>query len=393
MVGKCRALPGSFFIRPVMQISLLILLIAYALLLCWLAARWRSYASFRPSANSPATGHLPIMVVVVGRNESANLPRLLRSLAAQSYPSFSLCYVDDDSADGSPDLVRQQAAALGLRCEVICLGANPTPYRSAKMAGISLAAKQLKDGLILLTDADCEVGPDWVRTFAEYQSQTQADLISGPVTFWPSKGWLAAFQTVEFASLVGSGAVSMILGRPNMCNGANLAYTKSAWEAVGGFGGLEARVSGDDEFMLHKIHQANPRKVQFLKSPQAIVLTAPQPKLSAFIEQRKRWGSKWRYYQNIKTKILAVSVFFFHGLWLLTIGLSLTQYLSGIFGIIIFLIKIFGEFVFVSQILIFLNKRNEIKNIVWVSIFHSFYIVLVGLLANAGKFEWKNRRY
>ena len=74
-----------------------------------------------------------------------------------------------------------------------------------------------------------------------------------------------ALQTVEFASLIGSGACTMALGHPTMCNGANLCYEKRVFTEVGGFAGVDHLASGDDEFLMHKIAARHPTGVQFLK--------------------------------------------------------------------------------------------------------------------------------
>ena len=40
-----------------------------------------------------------------------------------------------------------------------------------------------------------------------------------------------------------------------MCNGANLAYTKNAFNAVGGFKDIDDIASGDDMLLMYKIDQ------------------------------------------------------------------------------------------------------------------------------------------
>jgi hypothetical protein len=63
--------------------------------------------------------------------------------------------------------------------------------------------------------------------------------------------------------LVGSGACAMMIGKPNMCNGANIAYPKAVFEEVNGFDGNEHIASGDDEFLMHKIAEKYPNQIVF----------------------------------------------------------------------------------------------------------------------------------
>jgi len=43
-----------------------------------------------------------------------------------------------------------------------------------------------------------------------------------------------------------------------MCNGANLAYSKKAFEEAGGFTGIDNIASGDDMLLMHKIYKRYP---------------------------------------------------------------------------------------------------------------------------------------
>ena len=72
-----------------------------------------------------------------------------------------------------------------------------------------------------------------------------------------------ALMGLEFAGLVGVGAACLARQQPTMCNGANLAYRRAAFEAVGGYADNAHLASGDDEFLLHKIHAAFPGTAAF----------------------------------------------------------------------------------------------------------------------------------
>src|SRR5213075_2078285 len=125
-----------------------------------------------------------------------------------------------------------------------------------------------------------------------------ARFISGPVKLEEGNSLFGKMQVTEFASLIGTGAASIGFGMPNMCNGANLAFEKAAFVAVNGYAGNDKIASGDDEFLMHKIHSQFPGSVCFLKNPKAIVRTNVQQSLSGFLSQRIRWASKWKFYDN-----------------------------------------------------------------------------------------------
>ena len=78
----------------------------------------------------------------------------------------------------------------------------------------------------------------------------------------------------------------------SMCNGANLAYEKKAFNDAGGFEGIDNIASGDDMLLMHKIQKIYPDRIKYLKSADVVVQTQPQETLKDFMNQRIRWASK-----------------------------------------------------------------------------------------------------
>ena len=234
-------------------------------------------------------------------------------------------------------------------------------------------------------------GADWLTSLAECYERTNAKIISGPVTFTPESTLTDYLQTVEFSSLIGSGAASISAGKPSMCNGANLAYEKKAFETVGGFAGNEHLASGDDEFLLHKIAEKYPGKVQFLKDQRAIVQTAPHTCWQDFFQQRKRWASKWKHYRNPASVALAVYVFSCNVALVVGLVLGFTNYLPWNNILMLLLMKWIPEWIFIGSLLIFLKKKSSIPYILLVQLLYPFYVVLFGLVAQKPTYTWKGR--
>ncbi|MFC7668241.1 glycosyltransferase family 2 protein [Hymenobacter humi] len=148
----------------------------------------------------------------------------------------------------------------------------------------------------------------WRPTPRRLERAPQANFISGPVLLTGPNSFLQLLIGLEFAGLVGVGAACLTRQQPTMCNGANLAYRRTAFEAVGGFADNLHVASGDDEFLLHKIHAAFPGSAYFLADAAAIVRTAAPLTLRALLRQRVRWASKWRHYQSAAPRRLALLV-------------------------------------------------------------------------------------
>src|SRR5690606_24407046 len=148
---------------------------------------------------------------------------------------------------------------------------------------------------------------------------------SGGVRIRQDGNLFSALQAMEFASLIGSGAATLALGIPVMCNGANLAFRKEAFQQAGGYGDNNHVPTGDDVFLLRRIFSHDPRSVRFNAFPESVTETEPASTLSEFVRQRIRWASKWNLHPKPDSALLAAFVFFVHlsiaGLWL-SLGLK-----------------------------------------------------------------------
>lgn len=360
-----------------------------ALLLTWLRMK-----PFQPDASCGSTR---ISVVVVVRNEAANIVQLLEDLDRQSYPPglFEVIIADDGSTDDTFRLVEQYRSRAGFTLSVFSLPPDPTVL-SPKKRGITEAIGRASGELIVHTDGDCRVGERWLQLLENAYRRQRACLISGAVTFTEERSLLEKMQTVEFASLGGSGACALAWGFPTMCNGANLAYPKAVFEAVGGFSGIDHLASGDDELLMHKIARRYPGRLFFLKHPASVVRTRAQPGLRQLYQQRKRWASKWDAYQDRKISLLAVFVFLSNAGLLLAAALTALGWYPFSAFILQALVKLLTEFLPLSCFIFYLQSPAQaIKRVLLiplVQVVYPFYVSFFGLAAQRKGFEWKGRK-
>ena len=372
-----------------MTVALLLISGLYALFTGTLWITWLRMPTFRPET-LPTTG--PAMTVVVPvRNEAENIGYLLDDLARQTYACFEVIVADDASTDDTLAILHERARRTPYALHILPLTDAPTV--APKKRAISQSIARATGHLIVTTDGDCRVGPHWLATLATYYGQTHARLIAGPVTFTTNNTLAGALQTVEFASLIGSGACTMALGRPTMANGANLCYEKQAFEQVNGFAGVDHLASGDDELLMHKIARQYPGGVRFLKSPAAIVRTAPHRSWRAFYYQRKRWAGKWRAYDHWLPTGLAVFVFLSNAAFLVAGLAGLLNFLNPNVALAVVGLKVVPEFLFLRQILFFLrSKKASVLFIPLTQLLYPFYVVFFGLVAQGKTYRWKGRR-
>lgn len=358
-----------------------------------LLAGWKRMPVFGSGVATPgvatpgvATPSLPLSVIIPVRNEEAGLPDLLADLNRQTYRHFEVIVADDQSTDRTPELVRGFAANYPLTL----LRLTDDPGTSPKKRAITQAIRRAKNDWVVTTDGDCRVGERWLETLAGYQEATGASLVAGPVTFLDKGTAGDRLQIVEFASLVGTAMVSLFLGRPNMCNGANFSYSRKAFEAVGGFSGNENLASGDDEFLLHKIAARFP--VTFVKSREALVRTAAHTSFHSFYQQRRRWASKWKHYSDWKIPALAIYVFCVHAALIGGVAAWSAGHLSGTVLLMGIGLKAVGEWGFIGSVLAFFGQRKSIPWIPVVQVLYPFYVCFFGLAAQGSGYLWKGRK-
>ncbi|MCF6342119.1 MAG: glycosyltransferase, partial [Bacteroidales bacterium] len=271
--------------------------LVFAMLLYFMLMLVMTWGWFRLKIFDAQSGSEKIIlsIVVAVRNEEENIEQLLQGFSQQNYPPdlFEIIIVDDHSEDKTTELV-DRFIRENQKHKITQLHAAGAGKKAALAEGIS----KTTGDLIVTTDGDCRINPDWLRTIAAYFSAHKPALIIAPVVYQNEKGILQRLFSLDFAALVASGAGSAGAGMPLMGNGANLAFTKKSWQKANS-GKKEGFVSGDDVFLIHRIERLlGSKSIHFLKSASAIVRTNPPTDLRAFFQQRIRWASKAKGYKS-----------------------------------------------------------------------------------------------
>jgi len=358
----------------------------YLLILVYLIVGWFSLK--RPRL-APINFKTKVTVMVAARNEEEKIALTIEDILAQDYPKHltEIIFVDDHSTDRTAEIIGSYAAQ-GVK--LLQLNEDK-PLNSYKKKAIAEAIR-LSDGeLMVATDADCRMGPQWLSSIVNYYETRQPVMISSPVTYFEEKSLFENLQTLEFAYLVAMGASFIGNKRASTCNGANFAYRKDVFYEVGGFKGIDDLASGDDELLLQKVAEKYPGKIAFLKLREAIVYTHAKANLKEFLNQRRRWASKSTKYKDKKIVALAVGIWLFNVLMLVNACLS---FYDGWF-FKLFLIQFCSKFIFEAMFLMpvtrFLKRPNLIGLLILLSPIHIIYFVYVGLIGNTRKYVWKGR--
>lgn len=360
-------------------LTLMLFYVGYLLRMAWYFGR------IRPSRSR--FGKPSITVIVPARNECKGVEACIRSICAQDYPAdkLEIILVNDHSEDDTVALA-QKAAAGDRRFRVIHLDVQTG--HAYKKAAVACAIAQSKGDWIVTTDADCTMGPGWLSAMSDHFVEDVA-MVSGPVML-TGRGVFEEFQALEFMGLIAVGAGGIEAGTPTMCNGANLAYRKDAFEHVGGFEGIDQIASGDDELLMHKMASAG-KGIRFSKDKGSIVQTPAQSTWEGFKAQRIRWVSKSRIYRRSSiTWTLVLAYLAMAGIPLLAIFAFWEPRLWWVVGGELIL-KMTAEALVLVQAAAFFDNLRLLVWLPFEQLAHIAYVLWVGIAGNRKAYTWKGR--
>lgn len=366
--------------------------ILYGLLLLLYRRGWQLQNDFEmPEDFVPST---KITVIIPARNEAGNIAACVRSVLNNDYPSrlLEIIVIDDHSTDDTWEIVNGMSEE-NVRClklaDFVDKDAQLNAYKKKAIeTGIAHAAGEL----IITTDADCIVPVHWLQQIAAFYQKDKPVMIVAPVAFTVNGQLVQVFQSIDFMTMQGITAAAHRLKMGNMSNGANLAFSRSAFLEVEGYKGVDHLASGDDYLLMMKMQQHFPGRIAYLKSSQAIVTTAPQENWKGFLRQRIRWASKSGKYDDKKLTAVLLLVYFFNLSFVALVCLGFFDSLFWLLGIAILLVKTALELYFLMPVAAFFGKEKELIWFPFLQPIHILYIVSAGFLGVFGKYEWKGRK-
>lgn len=332
-----------------------------------------------------------ISIIVPFRNEEKNILNIYNSLTAQNYPTekYEIIFVDDSSNDNSLNLLNNLP-----KKEYVSIHSVPKDYfkNAHKKRAIRFGIEKSKGEIIVTTDADCIHKKEWLRNLLKFIDE-KTGFVSGPVEFISNSNLFSKMQRLEFAGLVITGAGLIGSNNPIICNAANIAYRKKAFEEVNGFTYQMSLSSGDDELLMQKIHRDTDYKIKFALDKNAIVSTEANPTIKEFYHQRKRWASKGLFYGDNLLLLKLVLIFLFYLSLIiqpiLAIVLSAKFFISFIISL---LIKISSEYLILKKGTALLFDSKILKSFFLTEILQVPYILISGFMGIFGNLVWKDRK-
>lgn len=188
-----------------------------------------------------------ISVLVPARDEEDNIRRCLESLQKQDYPGFEVLVLDDNSADGTAEIVAGMAAE-DKRIRLIPGEPLPEDWAGKPFACYQLA-RQAGGEWLVFVDADTTHAPHMLRSVLDMALKSKASMLSGfprqlaptlplkivmPLLYFVILGWLPIWWLQRARH-----------PKPSLAIGQFLLFPRDEYWRIGGHKVVQSRIAED----------------------------------------------------------------------------------------------------------------------------------------------------
>jgi hopene-associated glycosyltransferase HpnB len=188
-----------------------------------------------------------VTVIAPARNEAAMLPRTVPSICLQDYPKFCVIVVDDQSDDGSPEILRRLEIE-NPRLTVVRAADRPAGWCGKPWAVMQGVARAGPSELLLFTDADIEFNGHALRQAVRLLAAGPYDLVS----LFPQLVFSCTSERIGLTGLVTvlallfpAGVVNDPKSKQALAAGGFMLVRRGAYESVGGHAAVRDQVIED----------------------------------------------------------------------------------------------------------------------------------------------------
>jgi 1,2-diacylglycerol 3-beta-glucosyltransferase len=327
-----------------------------------------------------------ISVIVPSRNEEKNIGKCLESLVESDYPKnkYEILAVNDRSDDNTEQIIKTYAEKYD---NIKLINVNPNLESNnlkGKPRALQTGYDAAKGEYIMMTDADCIVNPNWIKTTASIMKNHDLDLMPS-FTLISGNRWFDKIQSVEWIYLHTMASAGVGNNSPLGCYGNNLSINHNTYKEIGGYPKIKFSVTED--LALEQAVFNNDGKVHYRCDKNTTVTTLPVENFSEYLKQKKRWavgglGLGWKATYFVLASLsmwtaIILSIIFQHWLWLGAIGI----------------IRILGDYVIIEHSIKKLEKEELRKWTIPSIIFFTIMELIVPFTLLTGKVQWKGQKF
>jgi len=357
----------------------------FILLVLYLVKIMIFYTGARRADSRPGKAALPsVSVLVAARNEEDKLEACLGSLSALHYRGdFEIIVIDDNSTDRTGEILNAWCARIP-RLRPMNSNGQIHGLRG-KANAIAQAIESSTGDIIITTDADCIVPPDWIEEIVR-QYDDRTGCVCG-YTLIKNNSKFSGMQTLDWAYLLTVASAGVGWGKALSAVGNNMSFRRQAYDDVGGYQGVGFSVTED--FALFKaIAYKTDWVVRYPVNDAALVWSEPCADLKELFRQKRRWGRGGLDIHPIGFAIMSIGFLMNAAiLFLPWFGLPIWAWLIGLVG------KSIGDAFLLSYPL----RKFRLQHLYrYFLIFELYYLIYVTMLPFAvllgGRVVWKGRK-
>ena len=350
----------------------------YVFLQCYYLFYWKKTP--RLSVPSTFTPKTKFSIIIVARNEENNIAHCLNGILAQHYPKgfFEILVINDRSSDDTIGRVRN---IHSFTIRLFDLKDFPEFIHAPayKKSGITLGVHLATHEWIVVCDADCTHGPDWLRTMAFAVESASHLFLTAPIILTGKNDLITQMQQTENQAFMVITAAGIRSALHDIANGANMAFAKTAFTDVNGYEGNYHYASGDDMFLIEKMRKKIGDRIGFVKSYEAAAITAAKESWSTLLRQRIRWAGKNKGLKRSFIRIIWGFIGIYHVALFITLCLALLSLISLWPFLILFIPKLLIDFILIKTGADFLKQKTSVLLFIPLLIMYTFYILYLGM--------------
>ena len=356
---------------PLFALFVVLIVFLYVILIRFYSVGFDKYPNYIPLNEKAA--NISATILIPCRNPSQQLQFLLKQLDHQliNLENAEVFVIDDFS---NKEIVLDPS----LKCSLLSLKqhrADLSNTKNNKKEAIALGAERSKHEYIICLDGDVTLSDDWWCVVSNFIHDKKPKFAAGLHRYINSNSYLNKFLSLEQDILTASSMAALQLRIPTMCNGANMIFSKQAFQTVDGYNGLYHTCGGDDLFLYHRIYRQFPFDTHYIKNLDASIYSEAPKTLSELLKQRSRWISKTNHYENKWINIQAGVILLSNIICVLSVCIPALLPL--------FLLKLAIDIYFIYSIKSFyvLNYKLNLRDYILFSMIYPYYVALIGCYA------------
>jgi ceramide glucosyltransferase len=288
--------------HPVILVVLACSGVASVYQLVQLVAAWRFLRRSRPGARSSAAPCPPVTVLKPLKGPGLELDANLESFCRQDYPAYQIVFGVEDARDPAVEMVRRLMRRFPHVDIALAIGHEEGANR--KVANLVHMMRHAKYDVLVLSDADIRVRPDYlhrlVGPLADRQADPHADPTVGLTTCLYRGHTVGGLPALVESLLINTDFLPMVLmaqwvQRFRYAYGASIAFRREALDAIGGFEEMRDHLA--DDFMLgRRVAEAGWR---LLLLPYVVETIPDSQSMRDVWRHHLRWARTYRVCQPI----------------------------------------------------------------------------------------------